>query len=123
MASNVDAKNVLRSLNRLKNKRNKRESVIVGYTANYAMQVHENQKAQSNREARDGVGQWKFLEQPFRELRKQLLKIITVASKAGVSTKQALLLAGLRLQRESQKLVPVNTGNLKGSAFTRHEKK
>lgn len=31
---------------------------------------------------------------------------------------KALLTAGLKLQRESQRLVPVNTGNLKASAFT-----
>ena len=31
----------------------------------------------------------------------------------------AIKLAGLILQRESQKLVPVDTGNLKASAFTR----
>lgn len=34
---------------------------------------------------------------------------------------QALLLAGLRLQRESQLLCPVLTGNLRNSAFTRVE--
>jgi len=32
-----------------------------------------------------------------------------------------LVRAGLFLQRESQKIVPVDTGNLKGSAFTRQE--
>ena len=34
---------------------------------------------------------------------------------------QALLAAGLRLQRESQMLVPIDTGNLRASAFTRLE--
>lgn len=37
----------------------------------------------------------------------------------GVVSGQALKLAGLRLQRESQQLVPVDTGNLKASAYTR----
>ena len=39
----------------------------------------------------------------------------------GQTTAQALLQAGLRLQRESQLLVPVDTGALKASAFTRLE--
>lgn len=34
-------------------------------------------------------------------------------------TNQGLLLAGMRLQRESQRLVPVETGNLKASAYTK----
>ena len=34
---------------------------------------------------------------------------------------QALLAAGLRLQRESQARVPVDSGNLKASAYTRLE--
>jgi len=33
---------------------------------------------------------------------------------------RGLTAAGLFLQRESQKIVPVQTGNLKNSAFTRH---
>lgn len=41
----------------------------------------------------------------------------TVRMQAGYVT--GLKLAGLFLQRESQKLVPVDTGNLKASAFTR----
>ncbi len=38
------------------------------------------------------------------------------------SLEEALLKSGLFLQRESQKLVPVDTGALKNSAFTRVEK-
>jgi len=34
---------------------------------------------------------------------------------------RGLRLAGLKVQRESQQVVPVNTGNLKASAFTRAE--
>ena len=34
-------------------------------------------------------------------------------------TRAGLFAAGLKVQRESQKRVPVETGNLKGSAFTR----
>lgn len=40
----------------------------------------------------------------------------TLGAKVGTNLKRA----GLFLQRESQKIVPVNIGNLKGSAFTRN---
>lgn len=87
--------------------------VIVGYTAEYAIHVHEDLEAyHSNGEA-------KYLERPFKELGPTLFKIVVTAMKGGATVEQALLLAGLRLQRESQKLVPVDTGNLKSSAFTR----
>jgi len=38
----------------------------------------------------------------------------------GKGCERGLKKAGLMLQRESQKLVPVDLGNLKASAFTRH---
>lgn len=91
------------------------ESVIVGYTANYALYVHEN------KEAKHTAGQAKYLEQPARKLGHELAVIVRRAMAGGAKLLQALFLAGLRLQRESQKLVPVDTGNLKGSAFTRKE--
>lgn len=94
-----------------------RSSVVVGYQTNYAVHVHENM------EARHPVGQAKFLEQPARELSNDgtLQGIVTTALRRGATVEQALLLAGLRLQRESQRLVPVATGTLKNSAFTRIE--
>ena len=99
-------------------------SVIVGYTAAYALHVHENAQMQANREAR-GVKkrQWKFLEKPARELNNsgELKTVINKAIAGGSSIEDALLLAGLRIQRESQKLVPIDTGNLRASAFTRKE--
>lgn len=88
--------------------------VTVGYSANYAVHVHENLViVHAN-------GQAKFLEQPLRELvnNQELVAIINKAVKEGKTLGQALLLAGLRVQRESQKLVPVDTGNLRGSAST-----
>lgn len=85
----------------------------VGYTAAYAVHVHENL------EAAHPNGQAKFLEQPLRELRHVLEGLITQALKGGSTLSQAILIACLRLQRESQLLVPVETGNLKNSAFTR----
>ncbi len=92
-----------------------RMSVVVGYTQHYAIYVHENL------EAHHEVGQAKFLEQPAREMAGQLHQMILRVMKKGGSFQQALLMAGLRIQRESQKLVPVDTGALKASAFTRIE--
>ena len=90
-------------------------SVVVGYTANYAVYVHE-------RQARHAPGkQWKFLEQPARELGKELGDLIARALQGGAKLLQALYTAGVRLQRESQQIVPVDTGNLRGSAFTARE--
>ena len=68
-----------------------------------------------------GRGQAKFLEQPARELRGEMQRIIYRVCARGAGLIQALLMAGMFLQRESQKLVPVDTGNLKGSAFTEKE--
>jgi len=123
-------------------------TVIVGYTANYALYVHENVEMKwrgfprnmTIRKGEDGIaytgysergrwrglfwgpaGQAKFLEAPARTLTGVLSDIVAVALKAKKTMAQALLLAGLRLQRESQKLVPIDTGNLRASAFTRLE--
>lgn len=88
-------------------------SVQVGFTVNYAIYVHENLKAFHP------VGQAKFLETAARENETKINKIIASALKKGASLDEALLLGGLYLQREAQKLCPVDTGALKASAFTR----
>lgn len=125
------------------------ESVIVGYTAAYALHVHERiemswkglprdprkwpgVKHQKNPKPRkrnpkgrywdpQGRGQAKFLEQPARQFAEVIADIVTQAMLKGAKLQQALFLGGLRLQRESMLLVPVDTGNLKASAFTRKE--
>jgi hypothetical protein len=90
-------------------------TVVVGYTANYAVHVHE-------RPAKHKPGkQMKFLEQPARQLGDTLGGMVAEALKRGVKLLPALYLAGQRLQRESQDIVPVELGNLKGSAFTAKE--
>ncbi len=109
-----------------------RVSVIVGYTAAYALYVHENIEMKGQGKPRRsgrgnywdpaGRGQAKFLEEPARKHARTLAEIVRTALVRGATMLQALFLAGLRLQRESQLLVPVDTGNLKGSAFTREEK-
>jgi hypothetical protein len=90
-------------------------SVVVGYTAGYSLYVHEDF------EARHTVGNAKFLEGPARRLAPELKRIVAEAVKRGVPLPQALLLAGLRLQREARLLTPVKTGALRASAFTRLE--
>jgi len=120
------------------------ESVIVGYTANYAAYVHENLEGRPNPPRSDAqrkamfasireneekghtgwqVGESKFLEKAARRLDNNgtLSGVITKAMLRGTKLQQALYLAGLRIQRASQKLVPVDTGNLRASAFTRKE--
>ena len=92
------------------------ESVIVGYTANYALYVHENLKAHHN------VGQAKFLEQPAREKALEIAERIVDSMAGGARLHDAIVVGAQLLQRESQALCPVGpTGNLKASAFTRKE--
>jgi hypothetical protein len=90
-------------------------AVAVGFTAAYAIYVHENLQA------RHRVGQAKFLEAPARTMAGELSAVVASALKLGKTLGQALLLAGLRLQAAAQKLTPVDTGNLRASAFTRLE--
>ena len=108
------------------------ESVIVGYTAKYALYVHENTEMTLKGQKRPGKNrgkfwdpqgraQAKFLETPAREKQDEIGTIIVKTyARTGMMGK-SLLVGGLFLQRESQKLVPVDTGNLKNSAFTRLE--
>jgi hypothetical protein len=99
---------------RLQELRGKREaaSVSVGYTQHYAIHVHENL------EAFHPVGQAKYLEEPARANAATYGRIGTQAYRNGATLPKALLVAGLALQRDSQKLVPVDTGALRASAFT-----
>lgn len=104
---------------------------IVGYTAAYALYVHENMEMKLAGEPRpSGLGVYwgpnggpKFLEQPARELAPQMREMIKADLKSGKTFEQALMRAGLFLQRESMQRVPVEYGNLRASAFTRLESK
>lgn len=88
-----------------------RVAVVVGYTQSYALAVHEL-------DAKHAEGkQKKYLEQPARTLRKELA--LTIRQKADQGDLAGgMLLGALRLQRESQEIVPIDTGALKASAFT-----
>ena len=89
---------------------------VVGFTQSYAIFVHE---IIGNNHP---VGQAKFLEQPAREKSAEISEVVRAALAEGKTLSQALLLGGLRLQREAQLLCPVLTGALKASAFTRLER-
>tara|TARA_R110002110_G_scaffold11958_2_gene57070 strand:+ start:222 stop:644 length:423 start_codon:yes stop_codon:yes gene_type:complete len=109
--------------------------VRVGYTAEYAVYVHEapmtlrGKKRPKPTKGRywdpQGRATNKFLERPFRAMKNsgELIRIISTAYKNGASLEQSLSVAGLRIQRLSQLMVPVDIGHLKGSAFTRKGKK
>ena len=118
MAKILDSRPLLRKFEKLEreSRRQNNGDVNVGYTATYALVVHENLEA-THRENQ----QAKYLEQPYREMRGELMRIAVAAMKGGASLIKGLLIAGLQLQRASQKIVPVDTGNLKGSAFTEKE--
>ena len=92
-------------------------SVIVGYTANYAIYVHEMVGANFKRPG----SQAKFLEQPAREMKGDLVKQIERDLANGMDMSDALKEAGLKLQRASMEICPVDEGNLRESAFTRIE--
>jgi len=111
---NVSA--VLRELRRLARQAQEMNGVVrVGYTAEYAFFVHENLTA-SHR-----VGNAKYLEGPARRLGEEMAAIVRQEYIRRRKVIPGLLRAGLLLQRESQKEVPVDTGALKNSAFTRLE--
>lgn len=88
---------------------------VVSYTQAYGIYVHENLEAYHK------VGQAKFLEQPARTEQAKMADLVTRTVKAGQPLSAGLLMAGLYLQRCSQKLCPVDTSALKNSANTQLE--
>lgn len=107
-------KAVLRQLKALEREvsRQRGTGATVGYTANYALPVHENLKSKHS------VGEAKFLERPAREKANELAGIVKRTFAKTKDLAKSLLLAALRLQRESQKITPIDTGALRASAFT-----
>lgn len=108
-------------------------SAVTGYRAAYALYVHENLEMKWKGLPRKGPngkghywdppgrGQSKFLEQPARENAAKMAEIVRRALQRGDSLEDAILSAARFLQHESMQLVPVDTGNLKGSAFVEVE--
>jgi hypothetical protein len=116
-------------------------SVIVGYTAEYALHVHENleaahgaaynvkyaayykrgKRAGQLKIQRGPEQQAKFLERPAREMKRELAGMVRETVAKGSTLTQGLLLAGGALLHASQQIVPVDTGYLKNSGFMRPE--
>ena len=140
-----------------KARKDENTGVEVGYTASYAIYVHENMnpvnlptgsgaqiiavsqgaglKGRARKQVLEAGGAkprkshlgyyWgpsfygpKFLEGPAKAMAGELGKIIASTMSTGRTFLEGMLAAGLRLQRESQKLVPVEYGNLINSAYT-----
>lgn len=100
---------------------NPRPTVAVGYTQNYALYVHENMEySYSLKNVKAGRGA-KYLETPARLYRSRIAQIIKEAIAKKTSLAKSLMKGGLFLQRESMKLVPIDTGALRASAYTRLE--
>jgi len=111
--------NVVATLKKLRAKWDHDEKVVqTGYSQNYAIYVHENQGA-THKEGK----QSKYLESPARRYRKEISDVIRRTYIQTKSIEKALIVGGLRLQRESQLIVPIDTGALKASAYTSVESK
>lgn len=120
---------------RAESARKEASTVVTGYENNHALYVHENIEMKWRGKPRQpspphrGVywgphGEAKFLEKPARTLSSDgtIGDIIRRTLAAGESLETGLLISGLRIQRDSQELVPVDFGNLKNSAFTAVDK-
>lgn len=83
----------------------------VGYSAPYAVYVHEDM------EASHVIGKAKFLSGPARRMRKQLADIVKEALKKGKTPRAALWESGKVLVAASTAEVPVDTGALKESVY------
>lgn len=83
----------------------------VGYSAPYAVPVHERL------DVHHPIGQAKFLEQPIRTEAKPMADIIRSRLRARERLKAAQLAAAKHLMKVSLQLVPVDTGMLRDSWF------
>lgn len=122
MANSKYIKNVDKLIAKLELRRRKsvtdKGSVTVGtFGVRYALYVHENMEAYHH------VGSAKFLERAYRKTYNQTVKTVLRGFKSGLTLVQALAAGGRLIQRESMKLTPVDTGNLKASHDTRVESK
>lgn len=89
------------------------EGVTVGFTQSYAMHVHEDLMAQ-HKEGKTA----KYLLKAARMIWPLVPKIVTKIVLEGHTITKGLIVAGLRIQREAQLIVPIDTGALRASAYT-----
>lgn len=93
-----------------------RVTVRVGYSADYAGIQHERLDYHHAPPT-----QAKYLETPMRENGPQYQAMVEQGILNGLTLTQALMVAGIQLQQDSQFLCPVDTGYLRSSAFTEVE--
>lgn len=87
--------------------------VIVGFTQHYAVHVHENLQAK-HKEGKTAH----YLLKAARMIWPLVPKYVNKMVAAGHTIVKGLIVAGLRIQREAQLIVPVDTGALRASAYT-----
>lgn len=90
----------------------------VGYSAPYAIYVHEDMQANH-----PNGGQAKFLEQPAKSMKRQMGQMLVAAMKRGKPFRWALFEVLTYLKQASQALCPYRTGFLRRSAYVKVEKK
>lgn len=91
------------------------KNVAVSFSQEYAIFVHEDMEANH-----PNGGEAKFLENAVLRNQDAISeKIVTNSKKLNMGL--ALYTAGQLIQREAQKLTPVDTGALKASAQTEYE--
>lgn len=88
---------------------------VIGFTAPYAVYVHENLNA------RHTNGEAKFLENATRLYAKAAAAMIANMLKNGKTVSQAVMAGGLVILGQAQKRCPVLTGRLKRSGFVKVE--
>lgn len=88
-------------------------AIAVGYSAPYAIFVHENLQA------RHPNGQAKFLENAIKENETELAKFLEERLQKGDTLSKALFYLGDKLARKSDAKVPVDTGFLKKSRYVK----
>lgn len=87
-------------------------TLSVGYSASYALYVHENMEAAFR------VGGPRFLTRPWRRLRKSMTSLIVRYLRVGKrSLEYAILQTGTWFIRDTRGEVPMDTGHLRSSAY------
>lgn len=111
----VTHEKVVAKLRSLKTKAGKdfKATGTVGYTASYAIYVHEDLNVFHP------IGQAKFLEIVINRGNLAFARMIGAGMRAGKSFKKCLADVCKRIKEESQALCPVDTGYLRSTAFYR----
>lgn len=119
MAKVVGVQRVVDTLRRKMDRGNPvKFSVVVGYSAEHAIYVHENLQAYHKQ------GQAKYLEAAFRMYETQMISIAAYSMRSkGKTFAEAQMEAGEFVLEKSKELVPVDTGELRDSGFVRLEKR